>query len=65
LGSASDHPSPGVGTRVDVLYLPEDPTQAWVDDAQELYPGPILVGGAGLLLTLVWALTMRFHRRRG
>ncbi len=63
-GTASDHPTPGVGTRVDVLFLPEDPTRAWVDDSQELYAGPILVAGAGLLLTFVWAVSRRFHRGR-
>lgn len=63
-GSASEQAKPPVGTRVEILFLPEEPGKSWVDDPWELYLAPLVLGAIGLGSAFLWAISSRFHRRR-
>lgn len=63
-GSASEQVQPPLGTRVGILYLPEAPGAAWVDDSVDLYLAPLILGAVGLVSTFLWAVSRRFHRWR-
>lgn len=54
-GSAGSFNSPGyeLGTVVDVLYNPRNPANATMGSMKQLWMGPLIAGGVGLLLSLL------------
>lgn len=63
VGSASAQSQFPIGASVQILYLPEAPGEAWVDDDAELYGLPVVLGAVGLISALVWITTGKFRRR--